>query len=206
MIMSEKSDDFSNIFLSQIQSLLNDRFIERLSLGKYSRWAIGLSIEEVAAIFSAVGEIGLSGTDFPILEDTFEEFRGIENYPPELIILNDRQQNALFFFTRLFRKNLIDGFSIPDEYTCQSSNFRHNVEWAYNPTKGDLFGILWHVGGLAIRSNRQNISSIDQYHIRAQEHLICLIRVAQGQATYYQFGGSRMPLRQPPPQPRNRRV
>jgi hypothetical protein len=206
MIIPEKSDDFSSIFLSQLQSLFNDKFIQRLSLGKYSRWAVRLSIEETAAIFSAVGEIGLSGTDFPVLEDAFEEFRGIENYPSELIILNQRQQDALLFLTRLFRKNLIDDFSIPNEYACQSPNFRHNVEWAYNPTKSDLFGVLWHVGGLAIRSIRQNMSSIDQYHIRAQEHLICLIRVAQGQATYYQFGGNRIPLRQPPPQPRNRRV
>ncbi|NET78301.1 hypothetical protein [Okeania sp. SIO1F9] len=89
--------------------------------------------------------------------------------------------------------------SPPFDYSKRSPHFAENVNWAINLTSSDLFGIIWHLGGFGIRfpSYAKNSGkSINSYHCRAQECLICLMRVAQGQLTYYQLGGERFPLRE----------
>jgi hypothetical protein len=66
-------------------------------------------------------------------------------------------------------------------------------------TSSDLFGIIWHVGGFASRSVAEPIrDSINDYSYseKWQEPLICLMRVAQGQLTYYQLAGKQFPLRE----------
>ena len=84
--------------------------------------------------------------------------------------------------------------TIPVEFTQASPDFVDTVNWAMSLTSSDLFGVLWHIGGFWMRYEGEECSSISLYHERAQECLIALIRLAQGQCTYYYYGGTRIPL------------
>ena len=121
------------------------------------------------------------------------------------IKLNKEQQKALSFLCRFcnrlhpYEKKLANGpRELPFEYSASSSDFVKNVDWAMNLTSSDLFGIIWHLGGFSMRcyGHHEINTSINEYHPRAQESLICLMRVAQGQPTYYLMGGKKFLLRE----------
>lgn len=196
--MNQSNTTIYQLLDDQINNLLNEKFAKKLSLGKYSSWALDLNAAKIIPMLSAIGEYGKAGIQCPDI-DTRPILSGKGLNSLGIILpLNEEQQKALNFLGNYFGSQ--DKFSLPFDYSKQSPNFAENVNWAINLTSSDLFGIIWHLGGFGIRRTplygNNSEKSINSYHYRAQECLICLMRVAQGQLTYYQLGGKRFPLRE----------
>ncbi|NES66995.1 MAG: hypothetical protein F6K24_17955 [Okeania sp. SIO2D1] len=195
--MNQSNTTIYQLLDYQINNLLNEKFAKKLSLGKYSSWVLDLTAAQIIPMLSAIGEYGKAGIQCPdidtrpILSGKCLDSLGI------ILPLNEEQQKALNFLGNYFWRQ--DKLSPPFDYSKRSPHFAENVNWAINLTSSDLFGIIWHLGGFGIRFPsyaKNSEKSINSYHYRAQECLICLMRVAQGQLTYYQLGGQRFPLRE----------
>ena len=192
------------LIASQIQDLLNEEFARELELGKYSKWASNLTQHEIVPILAAIGQYGKFSAPFPdINTEPMFAGQGLDQILEIKFWLSQEQLNALRFLASLYRNRLDRSWarlSIPLEYSKESPHFSENVAWAMELTSSDLFGIFWHVGGFSTRNYyKKNLKNcINDYHPRAQECLICLMRVAQGQPTYYQLGGKRYSLREHP--------
>jgi hypothetical protein len=201
--MGQSNETIYQLLTNQIQTLLNEEFIRELELGKYSKWAIELTSSEIISILSAIGEYGKLGNTCPDI-DTSPMFSGsgLDRILGNKLWLTRGQLSALSFLSALYGcSSNPSKLTIPFEYSKRSPYFLENVVWARELSSSDLFGILWHVGGFSVRNFYKNNlqSCINDYHPRTQECLICLMRVAQGQKTYYQLAGKRYSLRENPP-------
>lgn len=188
--------------MNQIQTLLDEEFTQKLELGKYSRWALNLTPSEIIPMLAAIGQYAKLSALCPYIntEPMFSGY-GLDQISDIKLWLTQEQLNALSFLTSIYDSRLDRSKrAIPFEYSKESPHFSENVSWAIELTRSDLFGILWHVGGFSARYyyKKHLENCINHYHPRAQECLICLMRVAQGQATYYQLAGERYPLREHP--------
>jgi hypothetical protein len=190
------------LLMSQIQDLLNEKFTRQLELGKYSKWALNLTQFEIVPMLAAIGQYGKLSAPFPdINTEPMFSGQGLDQILDIKFFLIQEQLNALSFLASFCRDRLDRSrskFATPFEYSKESPRFAENVAWAIKLTRRDLFGILWHVGGFSTRNYyRENLENcINDYHPRVQECLTCLMRVAQGQPTYYQLGGERYSLRE----------
>jgi hypothetical protein len=201
--MNDFNEMTYELIASQVQDLLNEKFTQKLELGKYSKWALNLTQYEIVPILAAIGQYGRFSAPFPdINTEPMFAGQGLDQILDIKFWLSQEQLNALAFLASLYRNSFNSSYSrltIPFEYNKESPNFSENVAWAMELTSSDLFGIVWHVGGFSTRNfYKKNLKNcINDYHPRAQECLICLMRVAQGQPTYYQLGGERYSLREP---------
>lgn len=197
--MGQTNETIYQSLTSQIQALLNDEFSQKLKLGVYSKWALKLTSSEIIPILSATGKYGKLSPYCPDI-DTTPMFSGcgLDQIWGTKIWLIQEQLNALSFLLAIYCcSSDLSRLTIPFEYSKESPDFSENVVWARELSSSDLFGILWHIGGFGNRNcyKKKLESCINDYHPRAQECLICLMRVAQGQTTYYQLAGERYPLR-----------
>jgi hypothetical protein len=190
------------LLTSQIQELLNEKFAQQLALGKYSKWASNLTQYEIVPMLAAIGHYGKLSASFPdINTEPMFSGKGLDRILDIKFFLIQEQLNALRFLASFYRDGLDSSrskFATLFEYSKEAPRFAENVAWAIELTSSDMFGILWHVGGFSTRNYyKENLRNcINDYHPRAQECLICLMRVAQGQPTYYQLGGERYSLRE----------
>jgi len=207
MIMEQSNEIVYQNLVNQIQPLLNEKFIQELKLGKYSSWAIDLMPAMIIPMLSAIGEYGKLSPPCPNINmrSLMDDRKSLDDQLLGVKLwINEEQKKALSFLVQLFlvqicRERYEDKFTIPFEYSKESPDFTENVNWAMGLTSSDLFGIIWHVGGFASRSVAEPIrDSINDYSYseKWQEPLICLMRVAQGQLTYYQLAGKQFPLRE----------
>jgi len=177
-------------FTQHLSQIINDNYREWLAIGKYTRWAVSLTAEQLLPMLCAIGCYGRPGLD--------------ANQR-----LNARQVAALLFLRRYFwlacYPAALDLADDPDaldreiansEFSWKFPGFEENTCWADQLTPNDLFGVLWHVGGFGGREygGEDNLNSL---YYRSQECLNCLMQVAQGQQTYYYLAGTRFPLREP---------
>jgi len=204
--MNPSNDLTYQLLSNQIQLLWNEEFSRELGFGKYSNWALNITSSQIIPMLSAIGRYGRVGEKCPDIDTKqiwynsqrielgLDEILGIK------LFLNQEQQAALSFLG-----HFVDdcrNYTIPFEYSEESPQFVENVSWIMNPTSSDLFGIIWHLGLFGSRFERyiysdENIPTcINGYTPRAQEPLICLMRVAQKQPTCYHCGGDRYPLRE----------
>ncbi|GBO53410.1 hypothetical protein APA_1317 [Pseudanabaena sp. lw0831] len=194
--MNPSSELTYQLLSNQIQLLWNEEFSRELGFGKYSKWALNITSSQIIPMLSAIGHYGRSGLQCLDI-DTRAMFSGRGIDGDIKLCLNQAQQNALIFLGDYFWNNC--KLPIPIEYTEKSPYFIENTNWIFNPTSSDLYGVIWHIGGFGSRfgAHRKNFpNSINGFSPRAQECLICLMRVAQSQLTYYQFAGERFPLRE----------
>jgi len=188
------------LLTDQIQVLLNEEFTKKLEFGKYSRWAVNLTSSEIIPILSAIGHYGISSASCPDI-DTRLMFsgHGLDQILGSKLWLTQEQLNALRFLASFYvRRSDRSKYNMLPEYSKESPHFARNVAWAIGLTSSDLFGIFWHVGGFGSRNlyKKDLEACINNYHPRVQECLICLMRLAQSQTTYYQLAGERYPLRE----------
>lgn len=206
--MEQSNEIIYQNLVNQIQTLLNEKFIQELKFGKYSRWAIDLTPDMIIPMLSAIGKYGKLSPPCPNINmrNLMDARKSLDDQLlGAKLWINEEQKKALSFLVQLWWKPPQDKFTIPFEYSKESPNFIENVNWAMDLTSSDLFGIIWHVGGFASR-NPPSIptikDSINDYYsglpgsAKKQESLICLMRVAQGQLTYYQLVGRQFPLRE----------
>lgn len=196
--MNPSNDLTYQLLSNQIQVLFNEDFSRELGIGKYSSWALNITSSQIIPMLSAIGHYGRVGEKCPDI-DTNAMFSGRGIDGDIKLFLNQEQQNDLIFLGEYFWDKW--KLPIPIEYTEKSPSFIENTNWIINPTSSDLFGVIWHIGGFGLRFGEciQNFpNSINGFSPRAQECLICLTRVAQGQLTYYQLAGERFPLRENP--------
>ena len=192
--MGETNKTIYKSLASQIQALLNDEFIQKLKFGKYSKWALKLTSSEIIPILSAAGKYGKLSPLCPDIDTTpMFSGHGLNQIWGTKIWLNQEQLNALSFLAVIYCSSDFSKLKIPIEYSEEAPDFSENVVWARELSSSDLFGILWHIGGFGSRNFYKKTleGCINDYHPRAQECLICLMRVAQGQVTYYQLAGER---------------
>ncbi|MGD1807657.1 hypothetical protein ACP6PL_19780 [Dapis sp. BLCC M126] len=104
----------------QINNLLNEKFAKKLTLGKYSDWALGLTTAQIIPMLSAIGEYGKAGIQWPdidtrpILSEKSLNSLGI------ILPLNEEQQKAFNFLGNYFRSQ--DKLSPPFDYSKRSPN------------------------------------------------------------------------------------
>jgi hypothetical protein len=199
--MNQSNEISYLLLLNQIQALWNEEFNQKLDLGKYSKWALNLTPSKLISMLSAIGLYGRLSPQYPDIDtiQMLDDRQGLDELLGIKLTLNQEQQQALSFLEKLFSTYRVAEFTIPFEYSKESPHFVDNVNWAMNLTHSDLFGVIWHVGGFGIRNRyKGTMNSINDYHPRAQECLICMMRVAQREATYYRLGGKRFPLREQP--------
>jgi hypothetical protein len=196
--MNPSNDLAYSLLLNQIQILCNEEFSRKLGFGKYSSWMLNTTSSQIIPMLSAIGHYGRSGLQCPDI-DTKPMLSGHRIDENIKLSLNQEQQNALIFLGYYYLNRWKLPIPIPIEYSEESPYFIENTNWIINPTSSDLFGVIWHIGGFGCRFERHSMNlpdSINGFSPRAQECLICLMRVAQGQLTYYQLGGKRFPLRE----------
>lgn len=198
--MEQANEAMYQALTSQIQAVLNEELIQQLKLGKYSKWALKLRSSEIIPILSAIGLYGKSSPPCPDI-DTSPMFsgNGLDQILETKLWLTQEQLSVLSFLSVLYGcRSDPAKLTIPLEYSQASPYFLENLAWARDLSGSDLFGILWHIGGFGVRNFYKNRleACVNDYHPRVQECLICLMRVAQGQPTYYQVAGTRYPLRE----------
>lgn len=165
-----------------LSQLLDENFRKELSMGKYSRWAVSLTVEQIPPMLCAIGSYGRPGLD-----------------AQERI--NAQQLAALSFLQgyysfRAYRPIEFDGELSAIPFSYSTPGFEENTRWAEQLSKSDLFGVIWHIGGFGCRWYGQE-DNLNNLHERTKECLDCLMQVAQGKQTYYQVAGERYPLREP---------
>ena len=186
---------------SQIQILLNKEFTYKLKLGKYSQWAINLTIDQTISIVAAIGQFGRLSPNYPnikliekltgqsldlLLWKSIRDGKGLDELLGYKLRLNNEQHMALNFLDQFdpfwlgVRNDDLSKISIPFQYSINSPKFPENVYWAMNLTSSDLFGIIWITGYFITRLSRQSYSSINLYEPRAQHGIICMMRIGQG--------------------------
>lgn len=164
-----------------LSQLLDENFRKELTVGKYSGWAVSITAEQIPPMLCAIGSYGRPGLD--------AQER-----------LNAQQVAALSFLEDYYWQadlpNELDREISASPFSYSTPGFEENTRWAEQLSQSDLFGVIWHVGGIGCRGyNRED--NLNNLHERTKECLECLLQVAQGKQTYYQLAGVRYPLREP---------
>jgi hypothetical protein len=161
-----------------LSQIINDNYRGGLATGKYTRWAVSLTAEQLPPMLCAIGCYTRPGLD--------------ANQR-----LNARQVAALLFLRRYFwlacypaaldledHPDALDREIANSEFSWKFPGFEENTCWADQLTPSDLSEVLWHVGGFGGReySGEDNLNSL---YYRSQEALNCLMQFVQGQQTYY---------------------
>ena len=164
-----------------LSQLLDENFRKDLTRGKYSGWAVSITAEQIPPMLCAIGSYGRPGLD--------AQER-----------LNAQQVAALSFLENYCwladLPNELDRNISASPFTYSTPGFEENTRWAEQLSQSDLFGVIWHVGNFSYRGYPRE-DNLNNLHERTKESLECLMQVAQGKQTYYQFAGVRYPLREP---------
>jgi hypothetical protein len=164
-----------------LSQLLDENFRKELTIGKYSRWAVSITAEQIPPMLCAIGSYGRPGLD--------AQER-----------LNAQQVAALSFLKDYdwlaYRSNELDRNISASPFSYSTPGFEENTRWAEQLSQSDLFGVIWHVGNFCCRGYERE-DNLNNLHERTKECLECLMQVAQGKQTYYQLAGVRYPLREP---------
>jgi hypothetical protein len=186
---------YKNLTQHISQILDDENFRREMSLGKYSRWAVSLTAEQLIPMLSAIGEYGRYGSDIKDIPIEQQIRENLKEKRHEYFEFNHQQIPALSFLTNFFWCDSREKELIIKDYDWKHADFENNICWANSLTASDLLGVIWHAKGFFGRYSllghldKEGVAiGIEISHRLLLEALNCLTRVAQGKQTYYRYG------------------